>query len=88
VTAATILPVRVMVEDVWDEVSMALPSSTPLGDLKSLALRQAGVPGDASEYVMKYLGAELQDEDRSLGDAGVVPHATLVVLPRRRRPLR
>ena len=87
-TAATILPVRVMVEDVWDEVSMALPSSTPLGDLKSLALRQAGVPGDASEYVMKYLGAELQDEDRSLADAGVVPNATLVVLPRRRRPLR
>ena len=87
-TAATTLAVRVMVEDVWDEISVALPSSTPLGDLKSLALRQAGVPGDASEYVMKYLGAELQDEDRSLGDAGVVPHATLVVLPRRRRPLR
>ena len=87
-TAATTLAVRVMVEDVWDEISVALPSSTPLGDLKSLALRQAGVPDDASEYVMKYLGAELQDEDRSLADAGVVPHATLVVLPRRRRPLR
>ena len=87
-TAAPVLAVRVMVEDVWDEVSMALPSSTPLGDLKTLALRQAGVPGDASDYLVKYLGAELQDEDRSLGDAGVVPHATLVVLPRRRRPLR
>ena len=87
-TAAPLLPVRVMVEDVWDEVSIALPSSTPLGDLKSLALRQAGVPGDASGYLVKYLGAELQDEDRSLADAGVVPNATLVVLPRRRRPLR
>ena len=67
---------------------LALPASTPLGDLKSLALRQAGVPVDASEYLVKYLGAELQDEDRSLADAGVVPNATLVVLPRRRRPLR
>ena len=87
-TTAPMLSLRVMVEDVWDEVSMALPSSTPLGDLKTLALRQAGVPGDASDYLVKYRGAELQDEDRSLADAGVVPNATLVVLPRRRRPLR
>lgn len=82
------LPVRVMVEDVWDEVRVDVPSSTPVGDLKSIALRQAGVPGEASGYLMKYLGAELQDEDRSLADAGVVPNAALVVLPRRRRPLR
>jgi hypothetical protein len=87
-TAAPMLSLRVMVEDVWDEVSVALPASTPLGDVKSLALRQAGVPVDASEYLVKYLGAELEDEDRSLADAGVVPNATLVVLPRRRRPLR
>lgn len=87
-TAGTVLPVRVMVEDVWDEVRFELPSSTPLGDLKAIALRQAGVTGDASDYLMKYLGAELQDEDRSLADAGVVPNAALVVLPRRRRPLR
>ena len=52
---APILPVRVMVEDVWNEVSIAVPASTPLGDLKSLALRQAGVPVDASEYLVKYL---------------------------------
>jgi hypothetical protein len=37
---------------------------------------------------MKFLGAELLEEDRSLADAGVVPNAALVVLPRRRRPLR
>ncbi|MBP2647018.1 MAG: hypothetical protein H6Q77_642 [Gemmatimonadetes bacterium] len=87
-TAPSVLPVRVMVEDVWSEVRIELPSSTPLGDLKAIALRQAGVPGDAADYHMKYLGAELQDEDRSLADAGVVPNAALVVLPRRRRPLR
>jgi hypothetical protein len=86
--AATVLRVRVMIEDVWDEVRLDLPSSTPLGDLKAIALRQAGVSGDASHYLMKYLGAELQDEDRSLADTGVVPNAALVVLPRRRRPLR
>jgi hypothetical protein len=42
------LPVRVMVEDVWDEVRVDVPSSTPVGDLKSIALRHAGVPRDAS----------------------------------------
>ncbi len=82
------LPLRVMVEDVWDEVTIDAPSSMPVGDLKAIALRRAGVPGDAAEYLMKYLGAELQDEDRSLADAGIVPNAALVVLPRRRRPLR
>jgi hypothetical protein len=88
VTASTVLPVRVMVEDVWTEVRIELPSSTPLGDLKAAALQQAGVRGDPADYLMKYLGAEVQDEDRSMADAGVVPNAALVVLPRRRRPLR
>ena len=87
-TTAPMLSLRVMVEDVWDEVQVALPASTPRGHHTALARRQAGVPDDAAEYLVKYLGAELQDEDRSLADAGVVPNATLVVLPRRRRPLR
>lgn len=87
-TAPAVLPVRVMVEDVWDEFRFDVPASTPLGDLKVRALLQAGVPDEPSEYLMKYLGAELPDEDRSLADAGVVPNASLVVLPRRRRPLR
>lgn len=85
---STTLPLRVMVEDVWDEVALDLPPSTPLGDLKLLALSRAGVSRDAATYRIKYLGAELLDEDQSLADAGIVPHASLVVLPRRRRPVR
>ena len=82
------LPVRVMVEQVWDDVSLDVQGSTPVGDLKALALTRAGVTDDPAQYVMKYLGAELQDEDQSLADAGIVPKAGLVVLARRRRPLR
>jgi hypothetical protein len=38
--------------------------------------------------MVKLRGAELFNEAGSLKDAGVVPNATLIVLPRRRRPLR
>jgi hypothetical protein len=37
---------------------------------------------------MKFRGAELRDESRSLADAGLVPNGALIVLPRRRRPVR
>ena len=86
--AAQAIPVRVMVEDVWDEIQLDVPPGTPLGDLKAHALRRAGVPRNAEDYVVKFRGAELTDEDRSLRDWGVGPNASLIVLSRRRRPVR
>jgi hypothetical protein len=82
------LPVRVMVQDAWDEVRLDLPDSTPVGALKAVALRRAGVTRPAAEFVAKFRGALLDDEDRSLAEAGLVPNASLIVLPRRRHPLR
>jgi hypothetical protein len=82
------MPVRVMVEDVWDEVRLDVSPATPLGDLKAHALRRAGVAGSADDYMVKFRGAELNDEDRSLEDWGIVPNAALIVLSRRRRPVR
>jgi hypothetical protein len=38
--------------------------------------------------MVKFRGAELFNEAGSLKDAGVVPNANLIVLPRRRRPVR
>lgn len=86
--AAPAIPVRVMVEDVWDEFHLDVKPGTPLGDLKAHALRRAGVPRSADDYLVKFRGAELADEDRSLGDWGVGPNASLIVLSRRRRPVR
>jgi hypothetical protein len=37
---------------------------------------------------VKYRGAELLDEAGSLAQAGIVPTANLIVMPRRRRPVR
>jgi hypothetical protein len=82
------LPVRVMVQDAWDEVHLALPSATPLAEIKRRALEATRVTGDPAEYVLKFRGAELLDESRSMQEAGLVPNGALIVLPKRRRPVR
>jgi hypothetical protein len=82
------LPVRVMVQDAWDEVRLDLPGATPLSEVKRRALEAAKVVRDPFAYVLKFRGAELLDESRSLVEAGVVPNGALIVLPRRRSPVR
>ncbi|HEY8105376.1 MAG TPA: hypothetical protein VIE46_04665 [Gemmatimonadales bacterium] len=82
------LPVRVMVSDAWDAVSLDLPSSTAVSEIKREALARTRVMGDPGEYLVKFRGAELDDETRSLKDAGVPANASLIVLRRRRRPVR
>ena len=82
-----LLPVRVMVADTWDEVPLQLPPGTTLGELKRQALAATRVIREPSGYVVKYRGAE-QSDGVSLADAGVVPNAGLIVLARKRQPVR
>lgn len=82
------LAVRVMVEDAWDEVFLELPAETPLSELKRQALARTYLERDPSDYLLKYRGAALRDESRSLSEAGLVQNAALIVLARRRRPVR
>lgn len=82
------LPVRVMVQDAWDEVVLELPPATALAEVKRRALEATRVARDPANYLLKFRGAELQDESRSLAEAGMVPNAALIVLARRRRPVR
>jgi hypothetical protein len=77
-----------MVEDVWDEVLLELPATTPVGEIKRQALAATRVRRDPSNYVLKFRGAELLDESRSAAEAGLVPNGALIVLSRRRRPVR
>jgi hypothetical protein len=81
-------PVRVMVHDVWDEVKLDVPASTSVGDVKRLALERGRVARNPDGYLVKHGGAELRDEERSLAEVGVGPNAPLIVLSRRRRPVR
>ncbi len=82
------LPVRVMVQDAWDEVHFDLPAATPLAEVKRRALEATRVTRDPSGYLLKFRGAELRDESQSLAEAGLVPNGALIVLPKRRRPVR
>jgi hypothetical protein len=83
-----VLPLRVTVEDVWNEVLLELPAATPVGEIKRQALAASHVTRDPSNYVLKFRGAELSDESRSAVDSGLVPNGALIVLARRRRPVR
>ena len=82
------LPLRVMVQDAWDEVPLDLPVGTSLAELKRRALRATRVVQNPDGYVLKFRGFELQDESRSLAEAGLVPNGALIVLPKRRRAVR
>jgi hypothetical protein len=81
------LPLRVMVQDAWDEIRLDLPAATTLAELKRRALDAARVVRDPGTYLLKFRGAELRDETQSLAEAGLVPNGALIVLPRRRRPV-
>jgi len=41
-----VLPLRVMVEEVWNEVMLELPASTPVGEIKRQALAASRVTRD------------------------------------------
>jgi hypothetical protein len=84
----TVLPLRVMVEDVWDEVFLELEDELPVSEIKRQALELTRVMRDPSEYILKFRGAQLSDESVSLANAGLVPNGALIVLARRRRPVR
>jgi hypothetical protein len=84
----TILPLRVTVEDVWGEVLLELSDELPVSEVKRQALQLTRVKHNPSEYVLKFRGAELSNESESLAEAGLVPNGALIVLARRRRPVR
>jgi hypothetical protein len=82
------LSLRVMVQDAWDQVTLDLPAATSLADVKRQALQATRVTGNPDAYLLKFRGAELEDESRSLADAGLVSNGALIVLRRRRRAVR
>jgi len=75
------------VEDAWDQVSLELPPTATVQELKQRALALTHQPGKLEDYLVKFRGASV-DETRSLVESGVVANATLIVMPRHRRPVR
>jgi hypothetical protein len=81
-------PIRVMVEDSWDQVTLDLQPAVTIAAAKQQALSITHTGRDAAEYLVKFRGAEIQNENQSLADAGIVANAALIVMPRWRRPVR
>ena len=88
-TAASAVRVRVMVTDAWDHVALDAPPDVTLAEVKRRALAQAtGRSQDPAEYEIKYRGGLVLDEGVTVAGLGLADGAPLIVLPRRRRPVR
>ncbi|MGH7562510.1 MAG: ubiquitin-like domain-containing protein [Gemmatimonadales bacterium] len=82
------IPIRVTVLDTWEELAFDLPPETTVAEVKRTALDRCRIRRPPSQYVVKYLGAELFENGTTLAEAGVVANGALIVLPRRRLPAR
>jgi hypothetical protein len=85
---AQLVPVRVMVPDVWDEVALEVPAGTAIAALKAAALARSGAGGLPDDFEAKFRGALLSDESRSLRDVGMVAGSSIILVRRHRRPVR
>lgn len=84
-----LLALRVQVAEAWDAVRVEALPSTPVSEVKRAALAALGDTGEAPEaYVAKLRGREVRDEAQSLAEAGVRAGSTLLLIARRRRPVR
>jgi hypothetical protein len=76
-----------MVLDAWDEVRIDAPATARVADIKQRALEETRITRAPESYVLKHRGWEVP-EGATLSEAGIGPNAALIVLPRRRQPVR
>lgn len=82
------LQLRVRVLEVWDDVVLHLPPSTPIREVKQRALDAVHITADPGGFLVKFRGAEVRDESRSLADERVPGDGALIVMRSRRMPVR
>jgi hypothetical protein len=82
------LAIRVTLLDTLDALDLVVPITTPVAEVKKAALARSGIRRPPAEYMVKYKGAELFEGGKTLADAGVVAGGALIVLLRRRIPVR
>jgi hypothetical protein len=87
--ATGLLPLRVTVGDTWVPLTIEAAPNETVGQVKARALTACGIDAArAGEYEVKLGGARLPDERRTLEALEVKPGTALIVLARRRRPVR
>ena len=81
------IPLRVLVHESCDDVSLEVGPDTTVGDLKRQALAATHAARDADAYEVKFRGALIGDESQTLAAVGVVPNVQLIILSNRRQPV-
>jgi len=80
--------IRVWVTDVWDNLDLPVTPEYTFEQVKEEGLAATtGATVDASRYQVKYRGALITDEHRTLADAKVPDGAPMIILPANRRPV-
>jgi hypothetical protein len=82
------ITIRVEMPEVWDVVRVVAAPTQPVIDVKTAALNALFPDAVPAEMVVKLRGWEILDEMESLADSGVVDGSILVMMFRRRRPVR
>jgi hypothetical protein len=84
-----VLHLRVQVADLWDSVRVDAPATEPVKSVKRAALDAFYPDGaDADDLVVRFHGFEILDEERSLSEAGVKDGSILLLVGRRRKPVK
>lgn len=83
------LHLRVQIAELWDSVRVDAPPSEPVIKVKRAALDALYPVGiDPDEYVVRLHGFEILDENVSLNAAGVRDGSILLLVWRRRQPVK
>jgi hypothetical protein len=83
------ITIRVEMQAVWDAVRLQVPPADTVETIKKRALEALYPQAPYHEdFVMKLGGWEILNEHESLASAGVKDGSILLLMHRRRRPLR
>jgi hypothetical protein len=80
---------RVTLADTWMPLALDASADETVADVKVRALASGNIPASqADAYEVKRGGVRVADESASLGAIGALNGTALIVLARRRRPVR
>lgn len=83
------MTLKVTIADTWQVVLLAGAPEQTAASLKARALSDAGIPASrATSYEVKFGGALVRDESRTLGALGAKDGSPFIVLAKRRRAVR
>jgi hypothetical protein len=86
---ADTITIRVEVAELWDAVRVIARPETPVAELKQRVVAEFFPSHQYPEdFVLKFRGWEILDENGSLKDCGIVNGSILLLGYRRRRPVR